>query len=115
MILQNINKIPFIHLGFNKQSGVVDLDAELIIYQTEIYVKNGYTLAVIADDLTLVESGFNRMVVSFDVSGIKPLYITATHKIKGTILTSNTININVYVYASSNTIKASSNVILASG
>ena len=115
MIVQLRNKIPFIHLGFNKQSLIVEVGQEVTVWQSVIYNKDVYDGAITSTGITIVSEGLNKSVIVFNSSGKYDITEAVTDKDKTFSLGSNIISVNVLVEASNNTVTADSNQVLASG
>jgi len=92
MIIEQINKLPFIHFGFNKQDATIELGQSITIWQDVLY-SNNYQLSLNGT----LKTSLNKLVITPSATGIITYQAEITEKIskRGISLESNTITLTV--------------------
>lgn len=116
MIIENRNKLPFIHFGFNKQTINIIIGEEITVWQDSIYNTNEFDFSLTSVGSSIRESNYNKAVLTYNTLGSYTIEVNISDKAKSKTLTSNLLTVNVsLVTADSKTITADSSIILASG
>lgn len=92
---QQLNKEPFIHFGFNKQSLNASVGEEVIIWQDRIYNADIYNISINSTGASQVSSTLNKFVLTYTMAGTYNVTFTAVLKDKAKNLESNTITVIV--------------------
>jgi sulfur carrier protein ThiS len=96
MIIQAKTKEPYIHLGFNKQTITVAPNEDIVLWQDTIYNNDVYVTTLVSLDAVVVSQNLGKIVFTFPNVGTYPITVTALGKDKRNVLTSNTVNIEVF-------------------
>ena len=93
MILQERQKLPFIHFGFGRQSITAYVGEVITIWQDNIFNNEFYTPEISSSGNTVVSISLNKAEVTYDTLGSKTLRYSNSLNLKK--LVSNALTINI--------------------
>jgi plastocyanin len=95
MITQNINKVPFIHFGFNRQSITVNTGDEVVIWQDVIYNADEVDFNITSTGSVKVSDNNNKAILTYSTAGTYNIDVDISNASKTRILQSNIITVQV--------------------